>query len=70
MVSSSMGGVGEGKLKESSDGTFSFFFSKPLAFDNMAGMAGGSSDCAGLVISFSGSDKSLLLTCVVKDTTS
>lgn len=62
MISSSVGGVGEGNGEESSEGTFSFFFSSPLAFDSMAGMAGGSSDCTGLPTNFSGSDKRLFLT--------
>jgi len=57
---SSAGGVGdsEGDGDWSSDGTFSFFFSNPLAFDSIAGMAGGSSDCTGLA----GSERRPLLT--------
>lgn len=57
-VSSSTGGVGDGKGERSPDEGFSFFFSSPLAFDSMAGMAGGSSVCMGLA----GSDKPLFLT--------
>lgn len=57
---SSAGGVGDGDEdmagENSSDGTFSFLFSSPLAFDSIAGMAWGSSDCNGLT----GSDSSLL----------
>ena len=61
---SSAGGVGDtdgdSEGEWSSDGgTFSFFFRSPLAFDSMAGMAGGSSDCTGLT----GSDRRLLITC-------
>ena len=56
---SSAGGVGDGDEdmagENSSDGTFSFFFSSPLAFDSIVGMAGGSSDCSGLT----GSDSRL-----------
>ena len=55
-------GDADGEIEDecpSSDGTFSlFFFNSPLAFDSIAGIAGGSSDWTGLT----GSDKRLLLT--------
>ena len=58
IVSSSAGGVGDDNEEGPSDEGLSFFFSSPLAFDSMAGMAGGSSVCIGLT----GSDRRLLLT--------
>lgn len=58
IVSSTAGGARDGNGERSSDEDFSFFFSSPLAFDSMAGMAGGSSVCIGLT----GSDKPLFLT--------
>ena len=57
-VSSSAGGEGDGNGERSSDEGFSFFFSSPLAFDSMAGIAGGSSLCIGLT----GSEKRLFFT--------
>ena len=57
-ASSSAGGVGDDTGEGSSDDGLSFFFINPLAFDSMAGMAGGSSVCIGLT----GSDRPLLLT--------
>ena len=58
---SSAGRVGDadGEIEDecpSSDGTLSLFFSSPLAFDSIAGMAGGSSDWTGLT----GADRRLL----------
>lgn len=42
IASSSAGGVGDGTGEGSSADGLSFFFISPLAFDSMAGMAGGS----------------------------
>ena len=57
-VCSLAGGEGVGNGERSPDEGFSFFFSSPLAFDSMAGIAGGNSLCIGLT----GSDKPLFLT--------
>ena len=57
-ICSSVGGEGDGNGERSPDEGFSFFFSSPLAFDSIAGIAGGSSLCIGLT----GSEKPLFLT--------